>query len=112
MDMNAVPEELSLPLNMAGGRGTRIPDLPLLLAIHAARQETGQTARIVRESSHTATLGDEPSRLMLIFGGHPADRVIRRRASGAFNARVAALLATDSMIKDEFTLAVSQQEKL
>lgn len=112
MDMNAVPEELGLPLNMAGGRGTRIPDLPLLLAIHAARQETGETARIVREGRQTATLGDEPTRLTLLFATGSASAAIRRKASGAFNARVAAHLSTESMIKDQFTLAVSQEEKL
>jgi len=112
MDMNAAPEEPGLPLNMAGGRGTRIPDLPLLLAIHAARQETGETARIVREGRQAAALGDEPTRLTMIFGARFAGAAVRRHASGAFNARVAAHLSTESMIKDQFTLAVSQEEKL
>jgi len=112
MDMNAVPEELGLPLNMAGGRGTRIPDLPLLLAIHAARQEAGETARIVRESRQPTARGDEPTRLTFIFSGPAAPAMARRKASGAFNARVAAHLSTESMIKDQFTLAVSQEEKL
>src|SRR5690606_31872752 len=108
MGKNIVPDELGLPLNMAGGHGTRIPDLRLLLAIHAARQNIGETARVVREGGPLVALGDEPTRLTLIFGASPINPVVRRKASGAFNARVAAHMAMESMMKDQFTLAVSQ----
>lgn len=110
--MNALPHELGLPLNMAGGNGTQIPDLPLLLAVHAARQKTGETARIMREGGQTLTIGDEPRRLMLILGGAPLSAMLRRKASGAFNARVAALIPMKSMMNDRFTVAVSQGAKL
>ena len=112
MGKNIVPDELGLPLNMAGGRGTRIPDLRLLLAVHGARQQTGETVRVVREGSQLIAIGDEPARLTLIFGAPPVNPVVRRKASGAFNARVAAHMTVNSMMKDPFTLAVSQGENL
>ncbi len=112
MDMNAFPHEPGLPLNMAGGSGAQIPDLRLLLAVHAARQHTGETARIMREGSQSIATGDEPARLMLIFGGPPLHTIARRKASGAFNARVAALMPMKSMMNERFTVAVSQGAKL
>ncbi|HWJ70913.1 MAG TPA: hypothetical protein VNS79_12805 [Sphingobium sp.] len=110
--MNALPHEPGLPLNIAGGRGTRIPDLRLLLAVHAARQQTGETVRIMREGSQIPATGDEPARLMLIFGAASPGPLLQRKASGAFNARVAALMPMKSMMNDRFTVAVSQGAKL
>lgn len=112
MDMNALSHEPGLPLNMAGGRGTQIPDLRLLLAVHAARQQSGETARLMREGNLSIAAGDEPARLTLIFGGAPPGLLARRKASGAFNARVAALIPMKSMMNDRFTVAVSQGAKL
>lgn len=112
MDMNARPTEPGLPLNMAGGHGTRIPDLRLLLAVHAARQQSGETARIMREGGQAMTTSDEPARLMLHFAAASPGAPARRRASGAFNARIAALISMNSMMNDRFTVAVSQGEKL
>jgi len=112
MDMNALPQEWGLPLNMAGGRGKQIPDLRLLLAVHAARQQTGETARIMREGGQIMAAGDEPARLMLIFGATPISPALRRKASGAFNARVAAIMPPKSMMNARFTVALSQGAKL
>lgn len=100
MDMSANPDDQGLPLNLAGGRGTRIPDLRLLLAMHATRQATAPTARIVREADLPVELNDEPDRLTLIFaarGSHPS---ALRRAAGPFNAMVAARLSVGTEGED------------
>lgn len=92
MGNSATPDAQGMPLNLAGGRGTRIPDLRLLLAVHAARQATEPTCRIVRESHLPVVTGNEPDRLTLIFAPDGASPAILRRAAGAFNAKVAAHL--------------------
>jgi hypothetical protein len=92
MEMSAAPEH-GHPVNLAGGRGTRIPDLRLLLAMHSARQATGPTVRIVREGDLMVAAGDEPARLILIFGQSEANPSARRKAAGSFNERVAAHIA-------------------
>jgi hypothetical protein len=92
MGMSVTPDDQGLPLNLAGGRGTRIPDLRLLLAMHAARQATEPTARIVREAHLPVELSDEPDRLTLIFAASGSNPSILRRAAGPFNAAVAARL--------------------
>lgn len=77
---------------------TRVPDLPRLLAVHAARQAAGRTVRLMREGYLSFGPGDEPERLTLIFADSHASPAVLRRASGSFNARVAACLrvGTDS----------------
>ncbi|MBT2189223.1 hypothetical protein [Sphingobium nicotianae] len=92
MGMNAPFDDQGLPLNLAGGRGTRIPDLHLLLAVHAARQATGTTVRLVRDRDLPVVSGDEAGRMALIFASktHPA---ALKRAAGSFNAAVATQLA-------------------
>lgn len=67
------------------GRGTRVPDMPRLLAVLAARQRVLPTAGLMR--GHERDLGS-----------HPADRMVRLfvtrafggiSAGGAFNGGVA-----------------------
>ncbi|MBB5987566.1 hypothetical protein HNP60_003540 [Sphingobium sp. B1D3A] len=93
-------------VNLAGGRGTRIPDLRLLLAVHAARQATGHTARIVRESDLPVGTGDEPARLALIFAPASTSPAVLRRLGGAFNAAVAAHMARGTSGEDGIYSAV------
>lgn len=112
MGMSANHHDQGLPVNLAGGRGTRIPDLRLLLAVHAARQATGPTARIVRNADLPVALEDEPARLALIFASNRISPSALHRAGGSFNAAVAAHMAMGRMVKAPFTLAVSQGEKL
>lgn len=89
----APPDAQGLLLNLAGGRGTRIPDLGLLLAVLSARQASDPTARIVRESDLPVATGDEPARLSLIFAANGASPAVLNRLAGSFNAMVAADLA-------------------
>ena len=93
MDISADPDDQALPVDLAGSRSTRIPDLRLLLTVHAARQETTPTARAVREADLPVMLADEPSRLSLIFASNCSNPSVLQRASGSFNASVAALMA-------------------
>jgi hypothetical protein len=93
MGISANTDAQGLPLNLAGGRGTRIPDLRLLLAVHAARQAVGPTARIMRESDLPVVTNDDPARLTLIFAPNGTNPRIFQRAAGSFNAAVAAHLA-------------------
>ena len=90
MGISAIHDGEGLPLNLAGGRGTRIPDLRLLLAVHAARQRTGATARIVRDRSLMAAAENEQERLTLIFSAKSVGSAALRRAGGPFNPAVAA----------------------
>lgn len=92
MGKSAPLDAQGLPLNLAGGRGTGIPDLHLLLAVHAARQATGPTARLVRDCDLPVVTGDEPARMTLIFASTEAGPAALRRAAGSFNAAVAALM--------------------
>ena len=93
MGISAPHEAQGLPLNLAGGRGTRITDLHLLLAVHAARQAMGPTARIVRSSDLPVVAGDEPARMALIFASTRANPAALHRAAGSFNTAVAARMA-------------------
>lgn len=93
MDISASPDDQAMPVALASGRSTRIPDLRLLLTVHAARQDTTPTARAVRESDLPVVLADEPSRLSLIFASNRPNLSALQRASGSFNASVAALMA-------------------
>jgi len=89
MGISVTPDQGS-PINLASGRGTRIPDLPLLLAVHAARQAAEPTARIVRTRDMHVASGDEPGRLSLILAPTRAKPAVRLKAAGSFNAMVAA----------------------
>lgn len=93
MGISTNTDDQGLPLNLAGGRGTRIPDLRLLLAVHAARQATGTTARLMREADYPVVAGDEPARLALIFAPKETETRLFRRVAGSFNAAVAAHMA-------------------
>ena len=93
MGISAPLDAQGLPLNLAGGRGTEITDLQLLLAVHAARQAMGVTARIVRSSDLPVVSGDEPERMALIFASTRARPAAPQRAAGSFNAAVAARMA-------------------
>lgn len=93
MGMSVIPNDQSMAVNLAGGQGDRIPDLTLLLAMHAARQATAPTARQVHEADLPVILTDEPDRLTLIFASNRVSPNVLHRAAGAFNAEVAALLA-------------------
>lgn len=93
MGLNAAPVGQGVPVNIAGGRGTRIPDLRMLLAVHAARQATGHTARIVRNGDLSVVLADEPDRLTLMFASAGTSPSVLRRISGPFHTAVAARLA-------------------
>ena len=93
MGISAPLDAQGLPLNLAGGRGTRITDLHLLLAVHAARQATGPTARIVRDRDLPVVSGDEPARMALIFASTGTNPAVLKRAAGSFNAAVAARMA-------------------
>ena len=93
MGISTNTDDQGLPLNLAGGRGTRIPDLRLLLAVHAARQATGTTARLMRESDLPVVTNDEPARMALIFAPREAEPRVVQRAAGSFHAAVAAHMA-------------------
>jgi len=93
MGIHAPLDAQGLPLQLAGGRGTRIPDLRVLLAVHAARQATGPTARIVRDRDLPVVTGDEPARMALIFASTGTSPAVLGRAAGSFNADVAARMA-------------------
>jgi len=93
MGMEAAFEKSRWLAGSAIGRGTRIPDLPKLLAIHAVRQAAGRTVRLMRESDLTFVPGDEPDRLTLIFAVSGANPVTLKKAGGSFNTRVAACMA-------------------
>lgn len=93
MGMSVIPQDESMAVNLAGGQGNRIPDLGLLLAMHAARQATAPTALQVHEADLPVILADEPDRLTLIFASNRVSPTVLHRAAGSFNAEVAALLA-------------------
>ena len=93
MGNSVPPDAQGTPLNLAGGRGTRIPDLRLLLAMHAANQATAPAARLVRESDLPVVTGNEPDRMTLIFATNGASPATLHRVAGPFNAAVAAHLA-------------------
>jgi len=82
-----------MPLNLGGGRGSRIPDLQLLLAVHAARQATGATARLVRETDLPVVTDSAPDRLTLIFAPDGTSPTSLHKAAGSFSTTVAAHLA-------------------
>ncbi|MCW2336714.1 hypothetical protein M2337_000947 [Sphingobium sp. B2D3A] len=93
MDISANLDDQALPVALASGRSPRIPDLRLLLTVHAARQDTTPTARAIREADLPVVLADEPSRLSLIFASNTPSPATLRRAAGSFNASVAAFMA-------------------
>jgi hypothetical protein len=96
MDISSATLVQSLPVDMASGRSTRIPDLRLLLTVHAARQSTTPTARAVHESNLPVAPVDEPSRLSLIFTSERVNPVSYQKVTGSFNTSVAALMAVGS----------------
>ena len=96
MGISATPDDQTTPFALAGGLSIRIPDLRLLLAVHAARQATTPTARYVHESDLPAVLADEPHRLSLIFASTRATPSVLQRAAGSFNAAVAARMGVGS----------------
>ncbi|HEX7853927.1 MAG TPA: hypothetical protein VF503_09550 [Sphingobium sp.] len=71
------------------GRGTRIPDVPLLLAVLAARQRVLPTATAMR--SHEGDAGTEPAermvRLLVVRSPESGG------AAGAFNGGIARYLS-------------------
>lgn len=93
MDISSASVVQTLPVDLASGRSTRTPDLLPLLTAHAVRQSTSPTVRAIHERDLSASLADEPSRLSLIFASQRAKPSAFKRASGSFNASVAALLA-------------------
>ncbi len=101
MGIGAIPDGEGLPLNLAGGRGTRIPDLRLLLAVHAARQAVGSTVRIVRDRDLMTAAGNEPERLSFLFTQGAKGPAALARAGGPFNAAVAALMTMGTEGDDE-----------
>lgn len=90
MGISVTPDGQGPPINLAGRRGSRIPDLSLLLAVHAARQAAEPTARIVRTHDLPVAGEDEPGRLTLIFAPMKAKPAVLLKAAGSFNALVAA----------------------
>lgn len=74
------------------GRGTRIPELSRLLAIHGARQIAGPTAKLMREGDLPRLDGNEPARMMMIFTNDLEEPNRKRCAAGAFNKGIANLL--------------------
>lgn len=94
-------EEMWATAGNLPGRGTRIPDLPRLLAVHMARQSAGRTARLMRETDPSFVPGDEPGRLTVIFATPKASRTAQRQASGSFNQKVAACMTMGAEGEDE-----------
>ena len=90
MGMEGIFERARSPADGAAVGAVRIPDLPRLLAVHAARQAAGRTARLMREGRLSFGPGDEPERMALIFADGNGSPAALRRAAGSFNARVAA----------------------
>jgi len=96
MGISAHLDDQATPFALAGKLSTRIPDLRLLLTVHAARQATTPTARYVHESDLPAVLADEPYRLSLIFASTQTNPSVLQRAAGSFNGAVAALMGVGS----------------
>jgi len=94
MGMEAAFEGSHPIVTHVAGRGTRILDLPRLLAVLAARQAAGGTVRLMREDDPSFVPGDEPDRLTLIFAAPAVSPAALQRAGGSFNTRVAACMAT------------------
>jgi hypothetical protein len=92
------------PISLAGVSGTGIPDLPLLLAVHAARQAAEPTARIVRTHDLPVAGDDAPGRLTLIFAPTRAKTAVLLKVAGSFNALVAAHMTTGTDDEDEVHL--------
>jgi len=89
MDMSAVPKARARSSEFPLGRGTKIPDLPVLFAVLAARQAAGLTAKRVREGNPPDFAGDEPARMAVIFAPGQPGRTRASGAAGSFNIGVA-----------------------
>lgn len=71
------------------GRGTRIPDVPTLLAVLAARQRILPTVTAMR--SCVADVGTEPAdRMVCVFGESGTES---NNVTGAFNGGIARYLS-------------------
>jgi hypothetical protein len=76
-----------------GPRGTRIPNLDVLLAVFAARQALNPTARHMRDAGMANVINSQADRMTEIFAPKLASASVQRSAKGAFHRAVAARLA-------------------
>lgn len=71
------------------GRGTRIPDVPMLLAVLAARQRVLPTATAMRCQDQHPLTGPADRMVHLFVAGNPG----KGGVSGAFNGGIARYLS-------------------
>jgi hypothetical protein len=95
MDMSAASRLLARQASREVPCGARIADLPVMLAVLSIQQSTGFTATRVREEVPPEHVGDEPSRMAVIFAPPAPRPSLPQGTAGAFNAAVAARLVDE-----------------
>jgi hypothetical protein len=93
MDMSAASKLLARQTSREVSRGARIADLPVMLAVLSVEQSTGITATRVREETSPANVGDQPTRMAVIFAPLAVRPSLPQGTAGAFNTMVAARLS-------------------
>ncbi len=93
MDMKAASSLLSRQTPGQVIDGVRIADTPVLLAVLSVQQAAGFTATRMREERPIGDVGDEPSRMAVIFAPPVVRPALPKGMAGAFNAFVAAQLS-------------------
>ena len=93
MDMSAASRLLARQASRKDPTGARIADLPVMLAVLSVQQQTGLTATRVREETPAQHVGDQPTRMAVIFAPAVARPSLPQGTAGAFNAFVAARLS-------------------
>lgn len=93
MDMSAASKLLARQASRKELGGARIADLPVMLAVLSVEQSTGLTATRVREETPAEHLGDQPTRMAVIFAPPAVRPALPKGLAGAFHAKVAARLS-------------------